>query len=140
MVFLLEADFLTLIRPEVKALVVSDPDIYDDCEAIAIEEVKSYLARRYDVDAIFAATGTNRNAVIRMRCVDVFLYHCFARVPGRDVPTIRQTRYDQAIAWLEQVANGDVTPTLPKLPDPDDPTLPKTDNRFGSAKKQSYDF
>lgn len=47
-------------REIIDAITREDNSILDICEDRAIEEMKSYMAGRYDVDRIFAARGEER--------------------------------------------------------------------------------
>jgi len=47
-----------------------DDGIVEICEDRAITQMRSYLKGRYDVDAIFSASGTARNQLILMTAID----------------------------------------------------------------------
>ncbi len=115
--FLSQSDYMPQIQPEIKQAVSSDATIWQGAELQAEEEITGYLRSRYDVAEIFNKVGTNRNPRIVMVMVDVVLYHIHSRVTPRNIPEIRETRYDQAIEWLKAVNKGSVLPDLPELPD-----------------------
>ena len=95
-----------------------DPQIIEICEDRAISEMRSYLNKAYDCDAIFSATGTDRHALILMFAIDITVYHIFCQHNPYKLAKIRQDRYDRAIEWLKGVMNGDITiDGAPKLPD-----------------------
>ena len=48
---------------------------------------------------------------------DIALFHIVASQPQKMGMDIRRERYDIAIAWLEQVASGKLSPDLPPIPD-----------------------
>lgn len=53
--FILRSDYITQIRDEVLEVIIDDnDDVLDHAENAAIDEVKSYLAQRFDTDSIFA--------------------------------------------------------------------------------------
>ena len=56
-------------REIIDAITREDNSILDICEDRAIEEMKSYMAGRYDVDRIFAARGEERHPLILMMCI-----------------------------------------------------------------------
>ena len=118
----------------------------------AVEEMKSYLTPsnqpqwkdgrpRYDVAAIFSATGTSRNALVLELCKSMALYYV-CRLANVDIIQERvQDRYDRAIEWLEKVAGvgkyanaPGITANLPVLAETtdDNSTIPF---RFGSRDK-----
>jgi phage gp36-like protein len=116
----------------------------------AVEEISGYLRaaqpsktghREYDVEAVFAATGDDRNQQLVMIACDVALYHLIAWLPKRIGFEIREIRYKRAIEWLESVQAGKATPDLPMI-DPgadggdDDPQNIK----WGSWGKGKYDY
>ena len=82
-------------------------------EEEAIEEISGYLRPTYDVEAIFSATGTDRNSLIVMYTCDIALYHMSASLPQRMGTEIRKERYDRAIKWLTDVQAGRIVPDLP---------------------------
>ncbi|MBR1467481.1 MAG: DUF1320 domain-containing protein [Bacteroidaceae bacterium] len=94
-----------------------DPQIIEICEDRAIAEMRSYLNKSYDCDAIFSATGTDRHALILMFAIDITVYHIFCQHNPYKIAKIRQDRYDRAVEWLKGVMRGDLTidgaPLLP---------------------------
>lgn len=95
-----------------------DPQIVEVCENRAIAEMRSYMNKTYDCDAIFSATGTDRNDLVLMFAIDIAVFHIFCIHNPYKISKIRQDRYDRAVAWLKEVMNGDVTidgaPLLPE--------------------------
>lgn len=118
------------------SIIADDQTVLDQIEVAAIEEMKSYLGRRYDVTAIFAATGTSRSHLVVMYLVDMVTYHISAARTPRDVPQIRKDRYDAAMKWLEDCANGIANPFLPILTDDNGDS--KSDLKFGSNPKTEH--
>lgn len=90
-----------------------------NAENAAQAEMTGYLAVRYNVVAVFAAAGSNRNNHIVMLMVDITLYHLFSRLTPGQVPQIRIDRYNEAKNWLEMVAKGQLLPDLPLAGDAD---------------------
>jgi hypothetical protein len=100
---------------QLEEITESDPDIVIMAIGAAEEEMKSYLnpndqvrwddgRRRFDVNAIFGATGTDRNALILQLCKTITIYH-ITQLSNVDVLHERiKERYDRAIDWLEKVA------------------------------------
>lgn len=103
----------------------------------AVAEAKGYL-HKYDKDAIFAAVGDARNALLVIFVKDIAVWHYINLCnPGTELK-IRQDRYNAAIAWLKLVQKGDIVPDLP-LPAPVDGEItgpfkwgsnPKRDNHI----------
>ncbi len=59
--------------------------------------------------------GDNRSQQIITYMIDICLYHLHARIAPRNIPQLRIDRYRDAIAWLEQVAKGNLTANFPLL-------------------------
>ena len=86
-----------------------DPQIVEICEDRAISEMRSYLNKQYDCDAIFSETGTKRHALILMFAIDIAVYHIFCQHNPYKMSQIRKDRYDRALEWLKGVMRGDIT-------------------------------
>ena len=96
---------------------ISDSAIVEICEDRAIEEMRCYLDKYYDCDAIFSATGANRHPLILMIAIDIAVYHIFCQHNPYKMSDIRKERYNRAIEWLKSVAKADITiDGAPKLP------------------------
>jgi phage gp36-like protein len=109
-----------------------DPQIIEICEDRAIAEMKSYLNKTYDVEEIFNATGTDRNALVLMFALDIAIYHIFCQHNPYKMSQVRQDRYDRAIEWLKGVMKGDITIA-------DAPRLPEEDVKANSRWQMEYD-
>ena len=94
-----------------------DPQIIEICEDRAISEMKSYLNKKYDCQAIFSQTGEERHPLILMFALDITIYHIFCQHNPYKMSKIRENRYERAIKWLKGVMKGDITiegaPLLP---------------------------
>ena len=88
-----------------------------NAETEAVEEISGYLRPKYDTNAIFNATGTDRNRLLVMYTCDIALYHMAASAPQKMGMEIRKERYERAIKWLEGVQAGKIVPDLPLATD-----------------------
>lgn len=86
-----------------------DPQIIEVCEDRAVAEMKSYLSKTYDCEAIFSATAKERHPLILMFALDIAIYHIFCQHNPYKISQIRQDRYERAVNWLKGVMKGDVT-------------------------------
>lgn len=86
-----------------------DPQIIEICEDRAIAEMRGYLNKIYDCNAIFSARGTERNALILMFAIDITIYHIFCQHNPYKISKIREDRYNRAIEWLKGIMKGDIT-------------------------------
>ena len=103
-----------LYKEHIEVISREDTTILSAAIDAAVSEAKGYLAA-FDRDRIFTATGGQRNALLLIFVKDIAVWHfvnlCNA---GTDL-SLRQDRYDRAIAWLKAVQKGDVSPDLPRL-------------------------
>lgn len=105
-------------REILDALTRSDESIVEICEDRAIAEMRGYLSVRYDANALFAATGSERNQLILMMAIDIAVYHLFCIHNPQKLSQIRKDRYERAVEWLKQVASFKITVDgAPKLPE-----------------------
>lgn len=102
----------------------------------AVEEVRSYLRPRYDTDKVFAAEGSDRNALILENTRVVAVWNIIKLSNAETLYEIWKDRYDRVIHYLEGVAKGSRTPSLPLLTDEKGDVKIKT--RFGSNPKFTH--
>lgn len=88
------------------------------CENRAIATVRSLIGKRYDCDAIFAATGDQRNVIILKVCLDIAVYEIFCQHNPYKMSKIREDRYKDAMTLLREVRDFDASidgaPLLPE--------------------------
>lgn len=107
--FITETDYDSTIHSEIlDSLTRGDSTVVEQCENDAIAEMKGYLSARYDVEAIFSKTGSERNALVLMYAKDIAVYHMFCVHNPYKISKVRQDRYDRAMEWLKQVAQGNI--------------------------------
>jgi len=141
--FLSETDYNTLITDEDRDFVSqASDDNRTAAEGMAIDQMSSFLRGQFDVAAIFELEEMpepdTRPKAIVMYCMDITLYHLHAVIPGRYMPEIRRIRYEDALAWLRDVAKGLIDPGLPLITDPEGEEIHPI--RFGSQPKQRWNW
>lgn len=114
--FITVDDYSASIRLEfVEKAARGDENILEIVENQAVAEMKSYLSGRYDVDAIFSATGDDRHDLVLMFAKDISIYHLCSIREGLMTQT-RIDRYERAVKWLTDVRDGKlVVEGLPRL-------------------------
>jgi phage gp36-like protein len=123
---------------QLSEIVEDDLTIVEIAISSAEEEVQSYLVGRYDVQLTFSATGADRNPLIVEIVKDVALWQ-IVRLSNPDIIYDRvKDRYDRAVEWLDKVASGLISITLPSAQNPDGGDL--TPIRYGSLPPQTYDY
>lgn len=102
------------------------------CESMAIGKVRSALHHRYNTTALFGAAGDERNPLLVLHVLNVFVYLLYRRINPRKVPEVVREDHDETLAWLDRVAAGKEAPDFP-------PAEPEGDNvgtaRFGGGQR-----
>jgi len=114
MTFLVPDDFKARIKADILNLKTqNDTATLDKAEAEAIEEMKEFLRMRFDIEALFTQTATNRNTRVVRHCVSIVIKNLSDAGSYRDQPEVVERMYAEAIGWLNACANGDISPDLP---------------------------
>lgn len=104
-------------REILDALTREDNSIVEICEDRAIAEMRCYLNKRYDCDALFAAEGNQRNQLVLMMLLDISIYHIFCIHNPQKLSQLRKDRYERAVEWMKAVSaekiSIDGAPLLP---------------------------
>lgn len=127
---------LVIKEDHLDMLVHDNTGMLDEALLTAQSEQESYLAARFDVASIYAATGNLRHPLLKMYMTDMALYHLHSRISPRSIPQLRFERYERAIKWLKMVAAGELTPDLPLLPE----TRADTGLKIGSRPARSHQY
>ena len=122
-------------REILDALVRDDQSLVEICEDRAIAEMRCYLSKRYDCDAIFSASGSDRNQLILMMVIDIAVYHIFCIHNPQKLSQIRKDRYERAVEWMRAVADEEISiEGVPLLPE--DERAAKASLMFKSNRKR----
>ncbi len=103
-------DFNTHLYTEIINVISRNNNaLLNEAIAAAQGEAKGYLSR-YDLEVLFSKTGTERDTVLLMYLKDMAVWHFIPIAnPNIDID-YRETRYKDAIKWLEKIQNGKVVP------------------------------
>lgn len=113
--FVTDEDYSVVVGEEaLKVISQASAENRANAELDAVEEISGYLRPGYDCDAVFSATGNDRNRLIVMFTVDIALYNMAASLPRMNI-NIRKERYDRAIKKLEGIQAGKIIPDLPTV-------------------------
>ena len=105
-------------REILDALTRDDASLVEICEVRAIAEMRCYLSKRCDCDAIFSAVGDQRNQLVLMMALDIAIYHIFSIHNPQKLSQLRKDRYDRAVEWMRAVADEEVSiEGVPLLPE-----------------------
>lgn len=117
--FLNDTDYDVLIRTEITNILLENYSQTKllSAENMAIDQIKNYLAGRYDTDKIFTAENEERNHFMVMITIDCALYHLYSSLAPNKIPSHRSERYADALEWLKMMLKGNSTADLPRLAD-----------------------
>lgn len=74
--------------------------------------MQSYLQPRYDTQAIFSATGTQRHLTVLKYLKDIVIYEIYIR-HTRQTNEVALQRQQEAMRWLEKINKGEFSADLP---------------------------
>ena len=82
-----------------------------------------YFTGKLPTDTAYWTKGDNRNPQIKMYLIDIMLYHLCSRINPRNIPELRNIRYDGAspsqiggaIGWLKSIEKGKVNLNSPEI-------------------------
>ena len=137
MAFLTKEELKTVSDINIVDIITNlDDTIVTDIISESIDIMKGFLSRFYDIDAIFAATGTNRKLSVVKRLKDIVIYEIYER-HTRDTNDVAARRYNEAMDWLEKSYTGELGDrTLPTKPTIETDTTGTTgDVLFGGNTK-----
>lgn len=122
---------------------MDDISVEDDatvlqCIEAAVGEMKSYLASRYDVATIFAATGDHRDALILEDTKVIAVWNLIRLSNSELIYEQWRDRYDRVVKFMKDVAEGTITPDLPIVTDASGNPIIKS--RFGSNPKFQHQY
>ena len=116
----------------------NDDATVQQCIEAAVSEMKSYLASRYDVAAIFSATGTDRDPLILEDTKVIAVWNLIRLSNNELIYDQWRERYDRVIEFMSKVSEGSITPALPVATDEQGNPILKS--RFGSNPKFQHNY
>lgn len=122
-------------------IIANDDTIVTDIINESIALMKSYLAKYYDIDAIFDAIDQERNLNVLKKLKDISIYEIYER-HTREQNKVAMRRYSEAMLWLEKLNTGEYyDSTLPPRQIEDGTDISKTsdDIRFGGNTRYIND-
>ncbi|MDN4754451.1 DUF1320 family protein [Porphyromonadaceae bacterium W3.11] len=129
-----------LYKDNIDVITRGDDTIVVSAIDSAIQEAKGYLAH-YDREAIFEATGGERNAHLHIFVKDIASWHLVNLCNAGTDLQLRESRYLRAIDWLKGVQANKVNPDLPIVDeDGDGKSDLAGEYLFGSNPKRKQHF
>lgn len=113
MAFLTQAELKTKTTVEIIKLITnSDEDTVNEIISEAIDLIKSYLFKYYNVDSIFSATGTARSKLVLRHLKSLVICDLF-EIRQKGITEAQEKKYDEAMRWLELMSKGTIEANLP---------------------------
>lgn len=126
--FLTKEDLKSKIREgDLTRITGGDDMVVEHALSYAVGVMRSYLAERYDTEAIFTATGETREGTLVAMGVDIAIYEIVAITQPNIDLTDRRERRRQAIEYLTAVRDDNLPtgwPLKPEKPDTEDGSGP----------------
>ena len=117
---------------EIKAIIREDETSALACIDMAVEFAESKLSKHYDMEAEFAYTLNNRNALLVKIIKDIAIWELIGLAnPSIDYED-KKFRYTESVNWLTAVYKG-MPANLPKYPEAEQKS---TSFSFKSNKKR----
>jgi phage gp36-like protein len=107
----------SILIEELDEITRNNTVVIDASMSAAIAEARMYLFDTFDTDAIFNATGNNRNALIVQLTVDMAVYKIVATCQAGIDMADRLARYEMAVRWLRAAAKTEIYADLPRRAD-----------------------
>jgi phage gp36-like protein len=120
----------------IQMIIDQDEELLDNAEITAIAVVRDFLYSRYEVDEIFATSGTDRPAQVVRWCTNLAMYYIYERVPDKLTPERITKNYDETMAILLEISDGKKAVDLPHKTDDND--IPVTKFRWGGQAAREH--
>jgi hypothetical protein len=148
--FISKADYAYQIRTNRLDQILESTDedadvMLDSAESEAIGLMRKFLDQKYNMDLELSKSGDARHTVLLRIAKVLTIYFIYERVPDEMVPARVVKNYEDVMAMLEKIEDGDgaipgLAPIL--VADPNSTTgesKPYTKRRWGSQPKRSND-
>ncbi len=124
--------------PNSQPIVNSNWSLYNGPVSSWFTGTTYYFSGVQPTNLTYFTKGDNRNPQIKMYLIDIILYHLHSRLNPRNIPELRNIRYDGnsslqtggAIGWLKNVEKGKVNLNVPEIEPKQGGSI-----RFGSYPK-----
>jgi hypothetical protein len=137
--FIQQTDYLPYITEKrLSQAIGGDTNILTAVENTAIQIIKDALHPKYDVEAVFDTSGSDRPAQILRWSIILSVYYLHERIPDALIPERITAAYDETMDTLRDIADGKKSILLPRALDNDSNI--KTKIRWGSETKRQHNI
>ncbi len=135
MAFITSSDYKVRVRDKQLEMITNeDSAILATAESTAMAIIKDALKSRFDIEYIFARTGSARDAQVVRWMITLVMYFIYERVPDKLTPKRIIKNYDDTMLILLDVADGKKSLDLKRVVDEED--KPVTKFRWGSQPRR----
>lgn len=122
----------------IEQITEGDDSVVEQAIDAAIEEAKSYLAQRYDIEKVFTTEGKGRNALVLENVKVIVIWRIITICNAETIYEMWKERYDRVIDYFKSVAKGVTTPSLPLIKDSQGNVTIQA--KFGSNPKFNHEL
>ncbi|MDR0937981.1 MAG: DUF1320 domain-containing protein [Mediterranea sp.] len=140
MAFITQEDYIQVGGDALTILQQNSAEKRALAERRALARIADALRGRYDIDSTFAAEGEDRDEVLVGYAIDMALYYLVGAMPGKMGLEVRRERYKEALEYLRDIQDGKVMPDIPTITGPNGEEDYHNPIRYGSMKKNNYDW
>ena len=138
MTFLTEDDFLLKLPADIRDQITDgDSSVLDEAEAQSTAIIQDAFYEKYDLNAEFAKTGTDRHKNLLRWMLNLTIYFIYERIPANQVPERVVKNYDDTVTEIKNVEAGKRNTTLTKLIREDN-LHKETNFRWGADKQRKH--
>lgn len=138
MIYLTEGDFVAKISDNIlEQILDGNNTILDEAEQSATAIIQDAFAEKYDLDAEFAKTVTDRHKNLLRWMLNLTLYFLYERVHDNQVPDRVVKNYDDTVSEIKSIEQGKRNTSLLKLIREDN-ARKETNFRWGSNTKKEH--
>ncbi len=129
-----------LYNYQIEQITGGDDTIVMQAANAAEEEAKSLIAARYDVEAIFAKEGKQRNALLVSLCASISVFRLVELCNVDIIWEQARQRYDRAIRYLKDLAEGEASISSLPLANTNGENSSDHTIRYGSRQKFNHEY
>jgi len=138
MIYLTEGDFVAKISDNIlEQILDGNNTILDEAEQSATAIIQDAFAEKYDLDAEFAKTVTDRHKNLLRWMLNLTLYFLYERVHDNQVPDRVVKNYDDTVSEIKSIEQGKRNTSLLKLIREDN-ARKETNFRWGSSNPRTH--
>ena len=101
--YLTKSDLEKRAYPEILAVLARNDSVVETAIQEAVEEVRTYLTARYDMQAEFAKSGVSRNVMVVKLVRDIAIWNIYTGSNPVNMSETRESNYNSTIKLLQKI-------------------------------------